>query len=827
MTPADQLKAKLALLKVASTRVAPSNTPGVTDTRIPEAALFLGTPFDKPYLPYLKGMFNGFTTHLHLGQIELLSHLEMYCAAKNITRVVSTNTAILSRLLNNMGNSVSNPSLSNYAGSLFTHKNLEIVFVSPLQQLFSVPEGKFLCERYVSKVVSPKIWAESTQFKWTLLTASNIQDIYHQFEGAYAIAVDIETFKLNLIIRCIGYTAVFIHTVTGEITSVSVVLPMDSLWALAWMRKFNDLPAPKILQNGKYDNTYLLRYNAPLRNWMWDTINLFHSWYSELPKDLAFLNSFFLRKVVYWKDLAETTDLFEYYRYNAMDTWATANVWIQWMLTAPDWAKHNYTLEFPLVFPCLLSEMTGLLRDESRLLESRKRVDAEEEVAVSKLRRCIGAPTFNPGSPVQVKKLLTVLGCGDIESSNEKDLDKASFRHPLIGYLLGLVTEVRGLRKLTSNYLRTDDDAKQSGIHMGEGGSKEYKGTILYALNPHGTDSGRLASKEHHFWCGLQVQNITTGDSVKSTIRFAEGFFGGECDLEQAESRDTSFISGDEKLIKAVTGDRDFHSVNASAFFGVPYDSIYDDAIRKAKNKPLRDISKRVNHGANYNMGPTVLVVTMGLANIWKAKELLGLPFNDPIEIANYLLDRFHATYPKLRGKSLPFVAGTYYAAVVYEIETSRKIVSRAYHHTPYALSKLGNRTVESVIATRGDWTRYCFGNPSKNKRDLNSYVSHPPQSLNARTLNEAYMRVFYEVALPNPTTFRLHAQIHDSILFSYRSGHDHHATSVQECMHLPVTVRDISGTYRTFTVPAALKLGKLDKSTGQLIRARYWNETE
>jgi len=88
-------------------------------------------------------------------------------------------------------------------------------------------------------------------------------------------------------------------------------------------------------------------------------------------------------------------------------------------------------------------------------------------------------------------------------------------------------------------------------------------------------------------------------------------------------------------------------------------------------------------------------------------------------------------------------------------------------------------------------------------------------------------MRVFYEVALPNPHTFRLHAQIHDSVLFSYKAGFEHHAAQVRECMEIPVSVRDVSGTLRTFTVPAALKLGKIDKSTGQLIRAKYWSETE
>lgn len=786
-------------------------------------ALFLGTEDDRAYVPHLKGMFNGLTTYVVLEPMAFLTQLELYCDKRGITKVVSTNTKILAALLAKEGNTKTDPSLADYAGSLFAHKSIEIVFVSPLPQLFSVSYGKFLAARYISKICNSATWTEATPFKWTLLEPGNIDEIYHKAESAYAIAADIETFKSPLSIRCIGYTFIYLPTGGGIPTTESVVLPLTSEWALAWMRRFNTLPAAKIFQNGKYDVSYLLRYNAPPSNWLWDTAHLFHCHYSELPKDLAFLNAFFLRKVVYWKDLAETSDLQEYYRYNALDTWATANVWIQQMLQMPAWARKNYLLEFPLVYPCLLAEMTGLKRDPQRLQIARKEVDASTSDSLTSLRKCLGIQGFNPNSPVQVKKLLQVLGCGDITSTNEKDLQKAAYRHPLNSILIEKILEIRGLRKLTSTYLRTDDDAKQSGMYAGEGGSKEFYGRVLYALNPHGTDTGRLASREHHFWTGLQVQNIPRGVEVKQTICAEDGFFLGECDLEQAESRDTAHIAGDTALISAVSGSRDFHSVNASAFFGVPYANIYSDTDKKTKNKPLRDLAKRVNHGANYNMGAGVLIDTMGLKNIWEAKRLLRLKYNDPKQIADHLLSAFHATYPKLRGAKTPYSEGTYYAWVASEIIVNRRLVSRAFHHTAF---NLANYKPDTYIA-EGDWTRYCFGQPDKNKSDLNSYVAHCPQSLNARTLNEAFLKVFYEVALRNVSTFRLHAQIHDSILFSYAEGCGYLAEAVRECMEIPVTVRDVSGTCRTFTVPAALKLGKLDKSTGQFKLARYWSETE
>jgi DNA polymerase I-like protein with 3'-5' exonuclease and polymerase domains len=782
----------------------PANTPVLSSGD--NNALFLGTFEDKEYVPHLKGMFNGKNTFILTDKIELLSHLEMYCAARKITAVVSTNVHILNKLLERRGNDKKVSKIADYAGSLFKHGNIEIVFISPLKQLFTVSYGKFLAARYISKVVAKDSWPDATSFHWELLNASNAESYYQTFSSAFAIACDIETFRRNLAIRCIGYTGIFISN-DGKISTKSIVLPIDSVWALAWMRKFNTLPVQKIFQNGKYDNSYLLRYNAMPTHWFWDTANGMHSWYAELPKDLGFLNAFFLRDVIYWKDLAETKDLMEYYKYNATDTWATANVWIQQMLQMPDWAKRNYELKFRLNYPSLLAEMTGLMRDQKVLEATRKEIEAKEAPALATLRKCIGVPYFNPGSWQQVLKLLHLLGNKDLEKTGEIFLKKAMLRHPINNFLLSKILDIRGWRKLCSTYLRLESDGKADG----EGGAKEYKSFWLYTLNPHGTDTGRNSSGEHHFWCGANIQNAPTrdGPEVKQTVRAPDGFYIAECDLEQAESRDTANIAGDESLIAAVSGERDFHSVNASAFFGVPYDQIYSQDTKKTINKKLRDLAKRVNHGANYNMGALVLIDTMGLDKIWEAKALLKLPYSDPKQIAQHHLDTFHKTYPKIKK--------AYYVSVINEVGTTHRLTSYAFHHTRYNLENY--RATDYI--REGDWTRYCFGKPDKNKLDLNSYVAHCPQSLNARTLDEAFMSVFYEIALPHAKNFRLNAQIHDSILHCYREGHEYLSEMVRKCMEIPVTLRDVSGEYRTFTVPAALKNGKAGKP------AKYWSETE
>lgn len=752
--------------------------------------LYIGTAADKAYLPYLKPCVSGASVEVALKDMSL-THVELLCKSKGISGVFTNNVELLKKLLD-WTNNRKDPSLDSYAGSIFKHNGIEYLIINPLSHLVSVSYGTFIFKRHISKLACPSDWLPSTPFNWAILDGSNVESIFARYTSAFAIACDIETFSSPLAIRCIGYTAIFLDPVKG-ITTHSCVLPLTSEWALAWMRKFNwELKAPKIFQNGKYDNAYLSMFNAVPYNWLWDTAHLFHSWYSELPKDLAFLNSFFVRDAMYWKDLAETSDLEEYYRYNALDTHATAHVWIAQMLQMPEWARQNYLMEFPLVFPCHLSEMTGMKRDMAALEAGRNKLAAEIEQDEKQLETMTSTPGFNSNSYKQVRNLLKCLTGTEHTESDEKYLKKMALKHPLNSRLCNKILDIRGKRKLKSTYLRTDADITKENPK----GHKEHHGRILYSINPHGTDTGRCASKEHHFWCGLQIQNIPTvdkdGGATKSTVIADEGFRFAEVDLEQAETRDTAYAAGEDRLIAAVESPKDFHSVNASAFFGIPYDAIYDDVRHKKLDVKLRDLAKRVNHGANYLMGWSVLIDTMGEDKIWTAKKLLKLPSNFTLRmVAEHLLAQFHKTYPKL--------SAVYYKKVCSDVMTYK------------------------MLTGPQGWTRYCFGNPVKNKQDLNSYVAHVAQSMNAMTLNKAYMRIFYEIAM-HPSYrmhFKLCAQIHDSILFQFREGHEYLCNMVKERMEIPVTVKGADGVTRTFTVPAAIKAGKDGKG------ALRWSETE
>ena len=76
-------------------------------------------------------------------------------------------------------------------------------------------------------------------------------------------------------------------------------------------------------------------------------------------------------------------------------------------------------------------------------------------------------------------------------------------------------------------------------------------------------------------------------------------------------------------------------------------------------------------------------------------------------------------------------------------------------------------------------------------------------------TLNKAFKKVFYTVLPKHHENLRIKAQIHDSILFQCRIGHEYLAEIVKETMEFPVPVTDTFGKIRDLLVPAAVKFGK------------------
>ena len=710
---------------------------------------------------------------------EYMIQFDQYCEARGITCALVSNEKFLKLHIKDNPN----PKLSEYAGSHYYYKlrsgrEIEIVYSNPMMQLHTVPYGKFMIERWAAKLVQPKRWFPTPAFSWKEVTPSNFEEMLYSFDDAFIVGVDIETVKEYLRITMISYTTVHL-TDDGKYRTTSWVLQIKTLEDLQMMRMANEHPCAKVLQNGKYDALYCARWMAPLVNYIWDTKLMQFCWLAELPKDLAFLQALYVRTAAYWKHLSESGDLMTKMEYNARDTWGTVVTFMAMVFEMPDFVNENYTKKIQCFPPSHFCELLGVKKDEKVQQQEYDDMEKSIEARIAHFHKSLGKP-LNTNSPPQMKSLLKVLGCGDLASTNEKDLMKASFRHPFNKYIIDQILEIRGERKLHSTYFPLE---------------KNFHGRTLYALNPDGTDTGRNASKESAFWCGLQIQNVP--GNAKASFVADDGFYIAECDLEQAESRGTGYFTGDTNLIDAVENSPDFHSHNASAFFGYKFEEIYDVKAGKVLMKPLRILSKRVNHGANYYMMEDTLVNTMGLEAIFEAKRLLNLIFTQPREIARYLLKQFERTYPTVR--------------IDYPLWIKSHIKSTGM-----------------LVGPQG-WTRICFGDPSASKPVLNSYIAHNPQSLNAMSVDESFVEVFIKIQLhpEHRNNFRLLAQIHDSIFFQYRKGHEYLCEMVRKIMVRPITCTDMGGITRTFLVPAALKLGKIDKDTGELIRATSWAVTE
>lgn len=722
-----------------------------------------------------------------------VTEVQVVCDKHNVDAVICCNEEFLKKLVP-VKNKVT---LDNYEGSIIkrnplpiTKKPLEFLICNPLTggkegkygakaHLHTVPYQKHLLERYLTKFTNPSRWWKTTDFIWEVAKPSTMENLYEEFKTADYIAQDTETATNPLRITVAGYCAVYIDN--HSIRTKSIVIHIDDLWAVSWMRRFNQLPQPKIFQNGLYDNAYYTLFDAPVTNYLFDTINLFHCWYSELPKDLGFISSYCLRDVEFWKADSATVDKYEYYKYNARDTWGTANAFLSLMREMPAYAFKNYILEFPTVFPNHACSCEGWKIDQTRMVQVKQQEQAKLDAALSSIKRMV-SPFFNPSSPLQCLRLLHAFGNKDLKGAGEKEIKKAMLRHPFTGRIFQSILNYRKSRKLHSTYTPPDEDAEGEDA---EKGMTLYHGRVLYSLLAHGTDSGRNACKEHYYWLGLQIQNIPRGGTIKQCFISDEDLLLGEADFDQAEARDTAYLSGDTTLIRVIEDiTKDFHSYNCAAFTGRLYEAICrseqqpDGTWKHTRlDIPIIDIFKRVNHGSNYNIGAKKLVDTMGLAMIWEAQKTLKLPgYWEPEEVAQHLLDVYAKTYS--------VVKGAWYDYVVYQVLSTNTLVS------PFG------------------WTRYCFANPKTSKPALNAYVAHPPQNLNAGTLNRAFLKIFLEVQLPNWNNFRLKAQIHDSIPFQYRRGFEHLAWKVKEIMEEKFDVVDCGGKKRTVKIPVTLKLG-------------------
>lgn len=639
-----------------------------------------------------------------------------------------------------------NPTLDEYRGSRLNF-SLPVIVCNKLEHINTVNHGPWLLEQDLLKFRN--IYSKIPPFTYKVLdTVSKFEQARKDLSQAIVIAYDIETDKApsqdeldapKSFITCCAWTGLMPN---GEL--LTYVLPLvnfgqdhwlddqEYIAALTLLRDINALPIPKAMQNGTYDAVHSIRYHAEPLYWIYDTMGMAHSTYSELPKTLDFIASYLLSDYRQWKHESEvagkTRDINMYWRYNAQDTWYTMRILIEQLKTAPAYARKNYTAKFKLCYPCIYCAFEGWLIDNDERVRLANEAAATIEANRAELQVMMDDPNFNPGSWQQVSKYLyKVFGAKNpkigksASGTDEKNLTVVGQQHPLLAMLTTRILDYKKAVKAYGTYFTFP----------------QYNGRLLYALNPFGPETERFSSQASAFWCGTQVQNIPS--YAKRMLVADPGFEAAEIDNSQSEARCTAYLSQEVKLIEALeTPDKDFYKTLGTLFFNIPYSEV----TPWFRNKVL----KKIVHGTNYMMGGKTFSENIGSEVLYKTAPQLGYTIveipkvNHPEQItflgfSKLLLEKYHVPFPRVR---------EWYKEVYREIATTGKMTSVLGH------------------------TRVFFGNIAKNHTMLRGAVAHGPQNLSVEILNKGFWNLYKHGTLKHPTKFRLKGQVHDSCKFQY-----------------------------------------------------------
>lgn len=219
-------------------------------------------------------------------------------------------------------------------------------------------------------------------------------------------------------------------------------------------------------------------------------------------------------------------------------------------------------------------------------------------------------PTWNPGSDVDVKRMLNTYAAAEVTAfsghllGKEDSVDKQTLT--LIGGpLCEAILALRADQKMVSTY-----GAKQVELVRDDG---RFHPRFLQSL----VDTGRLSSDKPNF------QNQPP--ESKRYTRPARGRLFVAGDLSQAELRQLAQISGDPLLIAAFVNGEDLHVATAERMFGVDMKALKKqgetDPKAAAEFKVLRAKGKTLNFGMPYGLSGSGLATRLTAAGVPTTKE--------------------------------------------------------------------------------------------------------------------------------------------------------------------------------------------------------------
>lgn len=529
------------------------------------------------------------------------------------------------------------------------------------------------------------------------------------------ISIDIETGNFPPQVTCVGYTGLrpngcvhsFVIPFFDEFREGGTFWDSLDDHAVAWsvVRDINDLPILKTMQNGAYDCAYFIRDLAPARDYLLDSMLLWWSLYMELPKKLDFITSVLLDNYQYWKDDIKGDDIEKissrerttekYWRYNALDCYNTLfdTLYLLRIMAGNKAMQYVYNDALRRMFSALQMSMRGVKADFKRRDEHRITLEQERYEATEDLRYILCDSTFNINSPSQKSSLLydfmglrprnakgrfvdlgkPTTGTNAI-SAGAIPLKMAKSEHPLFRYIIENLERAMVPDKQISNVTGRIDPETGNTV----GGLTCYTDRFRTSFSAVGTETTRLSSKKSAFWDGGNAQNIRK--QYRDWLVADENHIFLDVDYSQSDDVFVAYESEDPDKIEVVESGRDGHAVNGELFFGKPYEWI---VAGKKTHDPLvvhpiygiRQLSKRIVHGTNFQMAGMTLYVTMGREAVVAAAELLGFADagswdqNRLVQLCDRLMHAYRKKYKRLTSKE-------WYADIAKELAATGRIVN-------------------------------------------------------------------------------------------------------------------------------------------------------
>lgn len=405
------------------------------------------------------------------------------------------------------------------------------------------------------------------------------------------------------------------------------------------LQKLHELflsPNKKIAQNMSYDVPVLAnQFGFEFKNLWMDTLKAHHTLYPELPKGLDFLGSMYT-DVPYWSDYSHSDDE-ALFKYNCLDTIVTFRCAkrFEQMLKQQNLHEVYFNHDHPALLAYLQISFEGLhvdIKERSKILDSCR---GKQSSALEQLKSITKIDTFNPGSPLQVKKYLY-----------------ETLRLPPIlkrGTEYSETTDVHAIRALKDQYPQHNDffsalltyreNTKLIGTYLEKELTEECK--IYSSLNSSGTVTRRLSSSEMSFTLGLyypstNLQNQPAEDWFKKIyVTPSDKYYFIKADLSQAEFRIVCWLANITRLINRYAEDPpyvdydpnhqdfDVHRWVASMIFNKPQDLI---------SKDERSLAKNGVYGGNYEM------------SAMRASQVYQLP----LKTAAFILSKYRQVIPEI-----------------------------------------------------------------------------------------------------------------------------------------------------------------------------------